>query len=126
MKMGRFRKEWQSKIGIAAEKAVLLRARGDSMQPLIWDGDMLLIDRSRTSPRVRPPGRKFPGAPNDEIFVLRMDEDLRVKLIKRPAEDHVMIYSENQRLFDPEILTGEQLSRLTIIGKVVWYGHVTS
>ena len=121
MKMGRFRKEWLSKIGIAAGKAVLLRARGDSMQPLIWDGDMLLIDTSRTSSRVRPPGRKF-----DEIFVLRIDDDLRVKLIKRPAEDHVMIYSENQRLFDPEILTGEQLSRLTIIGKVVWYGHVTS
>ena len=121
-----FRKDWLSRIGVAADKAILLRAKGHSMQPLIWDGDMLLIDTSKTSPRIRPRGRSFPGGPQDEIFVLRMDDDVRVKAIKRPAEDQVMIYSENRDRFDPEILTGAQLNDLVIIGKVVWYGHVTS
>ena len=121
-----FRKDWLSRIGVAADKAILLRAKGHSMQPLIWDGDMLLIDTSKTSPRIRPRGRSFPGGPQDEIFVLRIDDDVRVKAIKRPAEDQVMIYSENRDRFDPEILTGAQLNDLVIIGKVVWYGHVTS
>ena len=121
-----FRRDWLARVGVAPDKAILLRARGDSMQPLIWDGDMLLIDTSKTSPRIRPRGRSFPGGPQDEIFVLRMDDDVRVKAIKRPAEDQVMIYSENRDRFDPEILTGAQLNDLVIIGKVVWYGHVTS
>ena len=121
-----FRKDWLSRIGVAADKAILLRAKGHSMQPLIWDGDMLLIETSKVIPSVGPCGRIVPGGFQDEIFVLRLGDDVRVKSIRRPAEDQVMIYSENREQFDPEMLTGDQLNNPTIIGKVVWYGHVTS
>lgn len=42
-----FRKDWLRSIGVAPTSAVIARARGDSMQPTIQDGDMLLIDRGR-------------------------------------------------------------------------------
>lgn len=122
-----FRKEWLSKVGVAADSARLLRARGDSMEPLIWDGDTLMIDISRTMPRLRPDARKVPNSRfSDEVFVVEIEGDLRVKTLRRPAEDRIVLYSENSRRYEPEIFVGSELSQLNIIGKVVWWGHVAS
>ena len=41
-----FRKDWLRLRGLKAAHCALIKARGDSMEPTIHDGDLLLVDRS--------------------------------------------------------------------------------
>lgn len=118
-----FRKAWLSRRGISAASAALLRARGDSMQPVIWDGDLLLVDRSKTTPQVRAHGRSRRRGYQEDVYVVELHGDLRVKAIRRPDEDRLILVSENRLAFDPEVLKGDEIAQLRIVGKVVWWGH---
>lgn len=111
-----FQREWLRKIGVAPSNAVLARARGDSMQPCIWDGDIVLIDRSRTEIPVRKIGS---GRGRSPIFALLDDGQARIKRIERPEEGQVMLLSDNPD-HPPQFAKIETLS---IIGKVLWWGH---
>lgn len=111
-----FQREWLRKIGVAPSNAVLARARGDSMQPCIWDGDIVLIDRSHTEIPVRKIGS---GRGRSPIFALLDDGQARIKRIERPEEGQVMLLSDNPD-HPPQFAKIETLS---IIGKVLWWGH---
>lgn len=111
-----FRREWLRKIGVSPSNAVLARAHGDSMQPCIWDGDMVLIDRSRNDIPVRKPGN---GRARSPIFAVLDDGHARLKRIERPEEGQVMLLSDNPD-YPPQFA---KIETLTIIGKVLWWGH---
>lgn len=114
-----FRKDWLRKIGLSPSNAALARASGDSMQPMIWDGDMLLIDRSKTDPRpaTKPdrPGRFAP------VFALLDDGLAKVKRLQMLDEATAALISDNPD-YPPQFAKAETLS---IIGKVVWWGHTS-
>lgn len=114
-----FRRDWLRKIGVAPANAVLARVTGDSMQPSIWAGDLVLIDRSRTDIPVRRMDAK--SRYRSPVYALLDDGQARVKRIERPAEDQVLLLSDNPD-FGPELTNVETLS---IIGKVVWWGHTS-
>jgi repressor LexA len=83
----------------------LLPARGDSMEPLIHDGDMMLVDESDRRP-----------APRGGIYVIRLDEALIVKRLTVTA-GQVTIASENPAY--PSIAP-RPAGEVDIIGRVVW------
>lgn len=85
--------------------AAMLRARGDSMEPTIADGDSIVVDESDTAVTATP-----------AIFVLRQDGALLVKRVSR-TEAGFTIASDNPRY--PAILTPAP----EIIGRVVWLGR---
>ena len=115
-----FRRTWLAHIGVSASNAVIARARGDSMLPLIHCGDLILIDRSRAevpvSQRTRTDRRPSP------IYAFLDEGNARVKRIERPEKDLAMLLSDNPA-FGPEILSGARFEALEIIGRVVWWGH---
>lgn len=115
-----FRRDWLKRIGVAASKAVLARAQGDSMQPSIHDGDLVLIDTSRReiSIRSRTPSDQRPAP----IYALLDGGGARVKRLEQPEPGIIMLLSDNPA-FPPEILTGPKAAALNIIGKVMWWGH---
>lgn len=115
-----FRRDWLKRIGVAASKAVLARAQGDSMQPSIHDGDLMLIDTSRRdiSIRSRTPSDQRPAP----IYALLDSGGARVKRLEQPEPGIIMLLSDNPA-FPPEILTGPKAAALNIIGKVMWWGH---
>lgn len=113
-----FRKDWLSKHGISLDNATLLRARGDSMEPIIWDGDLLLIDRSRTT--INASAKK---TRQKAVYVVELEGQLLVKTLRRPSEDRIILISENVAGYDPTELRGRELNALRIVGKVVWWGH---
>lgn len=82
--------------------AAMLRARGDSMEPTIADGDSIVVDERDTQVRVTP-----------AIFVLRWDGALLVKRVSR-RETGVVIASDNPVY--PPILA----ESVEIVGRVVW------
>ncbi|MDO9527124.1 MAG: S24 family peptidase [Gemmobacter sp.] len=115
-----FRRDWLTRIGVSASNAVLARAQGDSMNPCIHDGDLMLIDRSKTDAPVR--GRATTDRRPSPIYALLQDGQARVKRIERPEPGLIMLMSDNPA-YGPEVLTGSKIAALNIIGKVMWWGH---
>lgn len=87
----------------------VLEACGDSMEPGISNGDLLLIDErdARLS---------------DGVFAFVLDEEARVKRFRRRV-DGVTIVSDNPA-YPPEEVATESLDRITVIGRVRWVGKV--
>jgi phage repressor protein C with HTH and peptisase S24 domain len=112
-----FRRDWLIKVGIDAARAVIARASGDSMQPCISDGDLLLIDRSKTTPP--PPRSKTERASRAPIFALIHNGEAKVKRVQLVDAEHAILLSDNPD-HSPVITNPDTLS---IIGKVVWWGH---
>ncbi|NUB45035.1 S24 family peptidase [Fertoebacter nigrum] len=117
-----FRRDWLTRIGVSASNSVLARAQGDSMNPCIHDGDLVLIDRSKTEAPVRARSEHSRRPP--PIYALLQDGQARIKRIERPEPGLVMLMSDNPA-FSPEVLTGSKIESLNIIGRVMWWGHTT-
>lgn len=112
-----FRRDWLRKIKTAPAQAVLARAIGDSMQPTIWAGDIVMIDRAKNEIPVRPHAahhrQRLP------IYALLDDGEARLKRVERPEPGQVMLLSDNPD-YPPQLA---KIETLQIIGKVVWWGH---
>lgn len=76
---------------------------GDSMEPLLRDGDEILVDRTPRSRR-------------DGIHVVRVDGALLVKRLETGRPGLVVLRSEN-RAYDPIELPPAEVE---VIGRVVW------
>lgn len=107
MKQYAFRSEWLSARG-EASKMALMRVSGDSMEPKIHNGDMVLIDLSQTDCRA---GQIYAVAIEDLIYLKRIDT----------APGEIILKSENQQ-FEPIRVpaSGDNSERVRIIGKCIW------
>lgn len=106
-----FKAEWvRLELGAQPKNLMLISAVGDSMEPTLRAGDLLLIDR---------------GAQHiyqDAIYSFSVNGDLRVKRIQRLFSGNLVIKSDNER-YRQEELTPAQADTMRIIGRVVWAGR---
>lgn len=93
-------------LGLDPARAAMLRARGDSMEPTIADGDQIVVDER---------DRRITA--NPAIFVLRLDGALLVKRVSRAGQG-VRVASDNPAY--PAFETDDA----EIIGRVVWLSRV--
>ena len=93
-------------LGLDPAKAAMLRARGDSMEPTIADGDQIVVDE-----------RDVRVTANPAVFVLRVDGVLLVKRVSR-AGGGVRVASDNPA-YPAFVADGAE-----IIGRVVWLARV--
>ena len=84
----------------------VVNAYGDSMTPLIFNNDKLIVQQWEGEQIID--NRPYLFCYKDEIFIK--------KLVKNV--DQLMIISENQ-MYDTRKLTGDQLNEVNIIGQVV-------
>lgn len=107
-----FKSEWvKNVLGIPRDSLALISVQGDSMEPALSNGDLILVD-IRTS-------RVEDGA----IYVVQYEDALLVKRLQKKYDGSVVIRSDNP-LYEPEILHGEEAVNLKIVGRVVWAGGV--
>jgi phage repressor protein C with HTH and peptisase S24 domain len=105
-----FKSDWiRDKLGRAVENLILIQANGDSMQPTIMDGDLLLVDTGVS--RLR----------DSAIYVLSNDGELLVKRVERRLKGGIVIKSDNKN-YDPEPFDEERSSQIVVVGQVVWHG----
>ncbi|MDO2137952.1 S24 family peptidase, partial [Escherichia coli] len=83
---------------------------GDSMEPLLSDGDAVVIDQD-----LRP-------VRDEAIYVIRVGDQLYAKRLQRQFDGSIAIISENKAYKDM-VVPKDQLSNLDIIGRVVWLGR---
>ncbi|MBF0097141.1 MAG: helix-turn-helix transcriptional regulator [Magnetococcales bacterium] len=106
-----FRREWAvSDAGIDPERAAIIRVDGDSMEPTLSRGDVILIDRRHTT------------FSRDAIYVFQWEEGLFVKRIQRANNSCFDVISDNT-VYDKKTLTPVDLENLRVIGRVMWVGR---
>lgn len=101
----RFSARWLRAQGFDPGALSAIAVAGDSMEPLLRDGDEILVD---TSPR---PLR-------DGIHVVRVGEALMVKRVQSGIPGRIVLESENPA-YRPIELPPEEVQ---VIGRVVWKG----
>jgi len=103
-----FRREWIRRKGEAKNMA-LIKVIGDSMEPTLLSGDLVLVDR----------GRSF-ISPEGGIYAVALDDVIMVKRVQvlHPV-DKLRIISDNKK-YDPIEVPADQVK---INGKVIWYAR---
>lgn len=101
----RFSQDWLRSMGLNPSDLTIIAVAGDSMHPVLNDGDEILVDRSRRALR-------------DGIHVVRVGDHLMVKRIDMGHPGRVWLKSENPA-YDPMDLAPEEVA---VIGRVVWKG----
>lgn len=90
---------------INPEKCKVFRVRGDSMEPLICDGDRILVDCS--------PQEIISG----KIYAFAMNGKLRVKYLSPLLKGGYLVRSHNTA-FEDEVLQDDELNSFVLIGRV--------
>ncbi len=83
---------------------------GPSMEPFIFDGDVVLVDLTANDPMEIIDGK---------AYAFREDDTVKVKRLSRQG-GRLIATSENSRHYPPYEV---DLSNFTLFGKVVWTGH---
>jgi len=91
-----------AQLGLRDGMAAIVRVRGDSMEPGLVDGDLIVVDQARRTPDTQP-----------RVFVLRIDDAVMVKRVAR-RRGALSIVSDNPAA--PPVPDGT----VTVIGRVVW------
>lgn len=101
----RFSRRWLVEQGLANAKLSAITVQGDSMEPLLRDGDEILVDRA-------------PRPFRDGVHVVRLGDTLMVKRVAQGAAGRFSLLSQNLA-YPPVDVSAEELE---IIGRVVWKG----
>lgn len=106
-----FRAEWLRRRGINAAAAHVLTAKGDSMEPTLRDGDILLVDTSIDS------------VVDNAIYVVVYAGRTLVKRVQLRRDGSVVLRSDNTAVFDEEAVPANEVPELIVAGRVMWYGR---
>lgn len=104
-----FQVAWLKRLGVSPERLRVFPARGNSMEPTISDGSVVLVDTGSTE------------VISGKVFVVEIDHEPRLKrLFKRP-NGMIQVVSDNEsdranRAFDAAP------DDLRIFGRAVWHG----
>ena len=90
---------------------VLITAVGDSMEPIIRSGDLLLIDTS------------VAAFLEDAIYVVSLGEILMVKRVQRFFNGAVTVKSDNAAYVE-QTLSAEETATIHVAGRVRWIGRL--
>lgn len=105
-----FDTEWLRRRGINPKFAHVLTARGDSMEPTIRSGDVLLVDVS------------IDKVEDNGIYIVRVGGMLLLKRI-HVKRGGLRLISDNKDLYDPEDIPADEAADLFVAGRVMWFGR---
>ena len=101
----KFSRRWLEEQGLEGAQLSAIQVEGDSMEPLLNDGDEILVDQ-----RAQP----F----RDGVHVVRLGETLMVKRVAQAGAGRYALLSQNLAYPPVEIAASE----VDVIGRVVWKG----
>ncbi len=100
-----FSQLWLREQGFDPAMLSAIEVKGDSMEPLLRDGDEILVDRT-------------PRALRDGIHVVRLGDTLLVKRVQAVGAERLSLISQNDAYAAIEVDAREA----EIVGRVVWKG----
>lgn len=104
-----FQRDWlRNLIRGSVSELFVARGEGDSMQPTLLDGDIVLIDTAQKDVRQQ-----------DRIWALSYGELGMIKRVRRLPGGTYKLMSDNPAVSDFEAADGE----LHVVGRVIWIGR---
>ena len=105
-------REWLSRYVSPSSRIGIIETRGDSMEPTIRDGDILMVTHDIDDDGVAGGG----------IFVISVEGHLMVKRLQRRLNGDMQIVSDNKH-YENETIPADQLAhKLIIHARVFWHG----
>ena len=101
----RFSRRWLREQGLEPALLSSIRVMGDSMDPLLRDGDEILVDRTQRAFR-------------EGVHVIRLGDALHVKLLQAVPPGGMRLISKNPAYEPVEVA----MSDVDVVGRVVWKG----
>jgi phage repressor protein C with HTH and peptisase S24 domain len=98
-----YREDWFLKERLNPKRCVRARVQGSSMQGILWDGDIVLINRDETN------------VIDGKIYALRIGEELYIKRLQKIPGGTLKLQSENPDYDDVTVPVNEEVE---IIGRV--------
>ncbi|PKF54094.1 transcriptional regulator [Alteromonadales bacterium alter-6D02] len=98
-----------SQLGVHTVKVAFVSVKGDSMQPTLEDGDMILVDMS------------YQQVHKEGVYLLYTEDGLMTKRLK-PIKGGIKVVSDNPEYPSWEILASTQ-EQARVVGKIVWFGR---
>ncbi len=103
-----FRQDWLCRKG-DPEKMVLMKVCGDSMEPDIRHGDMVLVDQSK---------RQIYG---HAIYAMGINEEIYIKQVETLPGGRLVLRSRNPEYSPISVdLHGDLADSVRVIGRVIW------
>lgn len=100
-----FSARWLREQGLGQAKLSLISVVGDSMEPLLHDGDEILVDHGWRPLR-------------DGVYVVRLGDALHVKRVQQGQAGEIRLISVNEAYPPIDVA----LVDIEVIGRVVWKG----
>ena len=97
------------KKGLEPAHLSAVRVSGDSMEPLLSDGDTIMLDHSRNA------------LEGEGVYVILLDDHLYAKRLQRQFDGSISIISQNKE-YKELTVPKDRLDELQIIGRAVWSG----
>ena len=101
----RFSRRWLREQGLEPGQLSAIRVMGDSMDPLLRDGDEILVDRT-------------PRPFREGVHVVRLGDALHVKLLQAVPPGRLRLISKNPAYEPVEVAMAD----VDVVGRVVWKG----
>lgn len=104
-----FRRDWiNNEIHANPSNLHLIYVRGDSMQPALESGQVVMVDTSAAHDAIR-----------DGIHVIQIDGSVLIKRLQRLPGNKIMVMSDNKIYpsFEADLKSGD----IKIIGRVIWH-----
>jgi phage repressor protein C with HTH and peptisase S24 domain len=103
-------RSWLRAIGVNPDRARVLDVRGDSMEPTLRDGDLVIVDTS------------IDRVVDNAIYVVVHSGLVLVKRVHVRVGGGLVLISDNAR-YPSEEVPGERVDELKIAGRVMWFGR---
>jgi phage repressor protein C with HTH and peptisase S24 domain len=105
-----FRHDWlKANFGLDPQDILLETVVGDSMEPHIHNGDILLVNSTDLTFR------------NFGIYVIIVRDERLVKRVQRKFDGSLILISDNAK-YQPEIIAPEIAAEINVVGRVIWRG----
>jgi len=108
-----FKRDWLARMKAKPENLRIIYAEGDSMEPYVFEGDVVLFDSSKIEPKDR------------QAYVIRRpDGGISIKRMIQQMSGAWMIRSDNgdKAKYPDEMLSENALHEIPILGRVIWRG----
>lgn len=109
---GHLRKEpaWFTKYKIKPQNAMCIYAHGESMEPYLLDGDMVILDNSQTEPQ------------SGGVYLINHPDGERLKRLRREFDGTWVLESDNlnKKMYPDERISPEHADLMKIIGRVIY------
>lgn len=100
----------RGEMGLDPGQSSIISVIGDSMEPPLQEGDILLVDHRQNQ------------VTDDGIYILRIDDRLMSKRLQRLIDGAIIIMSDNP-VYKEQTINKDATGEIAVIGRAVWVGR---